>query len=169
MSDRPVFLYAAIYDDIADAEADYEAVFDLHAAGAIGTYDSAVIRREEDGKVRVTKTEKPTQHGTWTGAAVGAVAGILFPPAILGSAIVGAGAGGLIGHLRGGVSRGDLKDLGEELEPGNAALIVFGESKIEEQLEKAITRANKLIEQEIDADADELEREIEAAAREDAA
>ena len=31
MSDRPMFLYAAIYDDIADAEADYEAVFDLHA------------------------------------------------------------------------------------------------------------------------------------------
>ena len=53
MSDRPVFLYAAIYDEIADAEADYEAVFDLHALGAIGTFDSAVIRKEEDGKVRV--------------------------------------------------------------------------------------------------------------------
>ena len=53
MADRPVFLYAAVYDEIADAEADYEAVFDLHAAGAIGTFDSAVIRKEEDGKVRV--------------------------------------------------------------------------------------------------------------------
>ena len=38
MSDRPVFLYAAVYDEIADAEADYEAVFDLHALGAIGTF-----------------------------------------------------------------------------------------------------------------------------------
>ena len=118
MADRPVFLYAATYDDIADAEADYEAVFDLHAAGAIGTFDSAVIRKEEDGKVRVTKTEKPTQHGAWTGAGVGALVGIIFPPAILGSAIVGAGAGGLIGHLRGGVSRDDLKELGDELEAG---------------------------------------------------
>ena len=98
MSDRPVFLYAAVYDEIADAEADYEAVFDLHAAGAIGTFDSAVIRKEEDGKVRVTKTEKPTQHGAWTGAAVGALVGIVFPPAVLGSAIVGAGAGGLTGQ-----------------------------------------------------------------------
>ena len=168
MSDRPVFLYAAIYDEIDDAEADYEAVFDLHAAGAIGTFDSAVIRKEEDGKVRVTKTEKPTQHGAWTGAGVGALVGIIFPPAILGSAIVGAGAGGLIGHLRGGVSRDDLKELGDELEAGSAAVIVIGESKIEEQLEKAITRANKLIEKQIDADADELKREIEAAAKEDA-
>ena len=135
MADRPVFLYAAVYDEIADAEADYEAVFDLHAAGAIGTFDSAVIRKEEDGKVRVTKTEKPTQHGAWTGAGVGALVGIIFPPAVLGSAIVGAGAGGLTGHLTRGISRGDLKELGDGLEAGSAAVIVLGESKIEEQLE----------------------------------
>ena len=30
MSDKPVFLYAAIYDQIADAEADDQAAFDLH-------------------------------------------------------------------------------------------------------------------------------------------
>ena len=35
--------------------------------GAIATFDSAVIRKEEDIKDRVTKTEKPTQHGAWTG------------------------------------------------------------------------------------------------------
>ena len=168
MSDRPVFLYAAIYDDIAEAEADYEAVFDLHAAGAIGTFDSAVIEKDADGKVHVHKTEKPTQHGAWTGAGVGALVGILFPPALIGSAVVGATAGGLVGHLRGGISRGDLKELGEELEAGSAAVIVIGESKIEEQLEKAITRANKLIEKQLDADADELRRELDAAAKEDA-
>jgi uncharacterized membrane protein len=166
MSDRPVFLYAAIYDRIADAEADYEAVFDLHAAGVIGTFDSAVIRKEDDGKVRVTKTEKPTQHGAWTGAGVGALVGLVFPPALIGSAIVGAGAGGLAGHLSKGISRGDLKDLGKELEAGTAAVIVLGESKLEEQLEKALARANKIIEKQVDADADELEREIDAAARE---
>jgi uncharacterized membrane protein len=169
MSDRPVFLYAATYDDVADAEADYEAVFDLHALGAIGTFDSAVIRKDDDGKVHVTKTEKPTQHGAWTGAGVGALVGILFPPALIGSAVVGATAGGVIGHLRGGVSRGDLKELGDELEAGNAAVIVLGESKIEEQLEKAMERADKIIEKQIDADADELKREINAAAKEDAA
>jgi len=168
MADKPVFLYAAVYDEIDDAEADYEAVFDLHAAGAIGTFDSAVIRKEQDGKVRVTKTEKPTQHGAWTGAAVGALVGLVFPPAILGSAIVGAGAGGLTGHLAKGIPRGDLKELGDELDAGSAAVIVIGESKIEEQLEKATKHANKMIEKEIDADADELEREIDAAAKEDA-
>jgi uncharacterized membrane protein len=168
MSDRPVFLYAAIYDELADAEADYEAVFDLHAIGAIGTFDSALVRRDDDGKVHVSKTEKPTQHGAWAGAGVGALVGLVFPPAVLGSAIVGAGAGGVIGHLRKGVSRGDLKDLGDELDAGTAAVIVIGESRIQEQLEAAVTRSNKLIEKQIDADADELMRELDEAAKEDA-
>jgi uncharacterized membrane protein len=92
MADRPVFLYAAIYDNHTDAEADYVGVAELHAAGAVGTYDAAVIEKE-DGKVHVHKTEKPTQHGAWTGIAVGAVAGILFPPSIVGSALVGGAAG----------------------------------------------------------------------------
>ena len=35
-------------------------------------------------------------------------------------------------------------------------MIVIGESKIEEQLEKAMKRASKLIEKQIDADAKEL-------------
>jgi uncharacterized membrane protein len=164
MADNPVFLYAAVYEEIADAEADYEAVFDLHAAGAIGTFDSAVIRKEADGKVRVTKTEKPTQHGAWTGAGVGALVGIIFPAAVIGSAIVGAGVGGLTGHLTRGISRGDLKDLGEELEAGSAAVIVLGESKIEQQLEQAMKRANKLIEKQVDTDAADFKSELDEAA-----
>ena len=47
-------------------------------------------------------------------------------------------------------------------------MIVLGESKLEEQLEKALARADKLIAKQIDADAEELEREIAAAARDDA-
>ena len=90
----------------------------------------------------------------------------MFPPALIGSAIVGAGAGGLVGHFSRGIPRGDLKDLGDELEQGTAAVIVIGESKLEEQLEKALARANKVIEKQVDADADELKREIDAAARE---
>ena len=162
MADRPVFLFAAVYDDIDDAEADYLTVVDLHAAGLVGTYDSAVIEKV-DGKVHVHKTEKPTQHGAWTGIAVGAVAGILFPPSILGTALAGGIAGGVVGHLWKGMSRSDLKDLGEALDDGNAALIVIGESKVDEQIEKAVKRAKKVIEKQIDADADELKRQVEEA------
>lgn len=162
MADKPVFLFAAIYDDVAAAESDYEAVFDLHAAGVIGTFDAAVIEKEE-GKVHVHKTEKPTRHGAWTGIAVGAIAGILFPPSIIGSAVVGGAAGGVIGHLWKGMSRSDLKELGEGLDEGSAALVVVGESKLGEKIEKAVTHARKVMEKEIDAEADELKRELQAA------
>ena len=47
-------------------------------------------------------------------------------------------------------------------------MIVIGESKIEEQLEKAVKRANKLIEKQLDADAEEFKRDLDAAALEDA-
>lgn len=162
MADRPVFLYAAVYDNIPDAESDYDAVLDLHADKVIGTFDAAVIEKQGD-KVHVHKTEKPTQHGAWTGIGVGALVGILFPPSIIGSAIVGGTAGGVVGHLWRGMSRGDLKDLGEALDEGNAALIVMGESRIGEQLEKATTRAQRVLEKQVDADAASLKKEIETA------
>jgi hypothetical protein len=69
------------------------------------------------------------------------------------------------GHLWRGLSRGDFRDLGEALDEGQAAVIVIGESKIEEQIEKATKRAVKAIEKQIDADADELKRELEEATK----
>ncbi len=169
MSDKPVFVYAATYAERSDAEADYDALLDLHAASLVGTYDVALITKDTDGKVHVMKHEKPTQHGAWTGIAVGAVVGVLFPPSIIAGAAVGGVAGGVIGHVRKGMSRGDAKELGELLEEGQAALIVVGESRLEEQLDKALTRAEKSIEKELDADAKEFERELKEAEKEESA
>jgi len=168
MSDRPVFIYAATYGALADAEADYEALLDLHAADLVGTYDVAIIDKDDEGKVHVEKHEKPTQHGAWTGIAVGAVVGIMFPPSIIGAAAVGGLGGGVIGRLARGMSRGDIKDLGELLDEGQAALVVVGESRVHEQLDKALTHALKTIEKEIDADSKELEREIREVEKETA-
>ena len=162
MSDNPVFVYAAVYSDEAGAEADYDALLELHAADLVGSYDVALVRKDPDGKVHVMKHEKPTQHGAWTGIAVGAVVGILFPPSIIGSAIVGGTAGGVIGHLARGMSRNDAKELGDLLDSGQAALVVVGKSRVQEQLDKALQRADKSVEREIEADSKELEKELAA-------
>jgi uncharacterized membrane protein len=169
MSDRPVFLYAAIYSDRDAAVADYDGLLDLHAAKLVGTYDVALISKDSEGKVHVHKHEKPTQHGAWGGVAVGALVGILFPPSVLGAATVGGVVGGVGGHLKKGMSRGDAKELGDLLQEGEAALIVIGESRLEEQLDKALTRAEKTIEKEIDADAKEFKRELDEAEKQAAA
>jgi uncharacterized membrane protein len=163
MSDRPVFIYAATYANRADALADYESLVELHAEKLIGTYDVALVTRTADGKVRVEKHEKPTQHGAWGGIAVGAVVGILFPPSVLGAAAVGGVVGAVGGHLRRGMSRGDARELGALLDRGEAALVVVGKSRVEEQLDKALTRAESSIEKEIDADNEAFMRDLEQA------
>ncbi|HEY4894871.1 MAG TPA: DUF1269 domain-containing protein [Solirubrobacteraceae bacterium] len=167
MSNRAVFIYAATYADQADALADYDALLDLHETRLVGTYDVALITKDADGKVHVQKHEKPTQHGAWGGVLVGALVGVLFPPAVAGVATVGGAAaiggvvGGLGGHFSEGMSRGDAKELGDLLEAGQAALIVIGDSGAKEELDKALTRAEKSVEKEIDADHKELKRELE--------
>ena len=160
--DNPVFVYGAVYADRADADADYDTLLDLHSADLVGSYDVALVYKDDEGKVHVTKHEKPTQHGAWTGAAVGALVGIVFPPAILGAALVGAAAGGGIGHVMGGMSRSDAKELGDYLNDGEAALVVIGKSRVQEQLDKALTHAEKTEEKEIDADGKELAKELNA-------
>jgi uncharacterized membrane protein len=165
MSDNPLFIYVAAYDDPDDAAADYATLLDLHSESLVGSYDVAIIGKDERGKVHVSKHEKPTQHGAWTGIAVGAVAGILFPPSILGSAVVGGAAGGLIGHLARGMSRHDMHELGELLDEGQAALVIVGRSRVDEQIQKALKRAQKTAEREVDADAKEFERELREAER----
>jgi uncharacterized membrane protein len=157
-----MFVYAAAYDSADDALFDYEILLEAHAEGWVGTYDAAVLTKTPDGKVHVNKEEKPTQHGAWTGAGVGALVGLVFPPAIIGSAIVGAAAGGVLGHLEGGMSRSDLKELGDYLGENEAALIVIAESRVSEELDKRLTRAAKTMEKELDADPKEVEKQLEA-------
>jgi uncharacterized membrane protein len=160
MADEPVFVYIAAYASEADAQADYEVLRELHDAGVVGTYDAALVTKDAEGKVHVHKHEKPTQHGAWTGLGVGAVVGILFPPSIIGTAIVGGAAGGLAGHLWHGMSRGDVKDLGEALDAGEAALVIVGRSKLEETLDRELRRATKAVEKELDADTKAFEKRL---------
>jgi uncharacterized membrane protein len=169
MSNKPVFIYAATYPDPAGAESDYDALLELHAADLVGTYDVALVTKDADGKVHLEKHEKPTQHGAWGGLAVGAVIGAVAAPAVIPAALVGGVIGGLGGHFRKGISRGDAKELGDLIEAGEATLLVIGESRLEEQLDKALTRAERSVEKELEVDRKEFERELDEAEKEYAA
>ena len=87
--------------------------------------------------MHVNKDEMATRHGGWGGAAAGAVVGLLFPPSIIGSALVGGAIGGVSGHLWRGMSRSDVKELGELIDAGEAALLVVGASTLEKALDEA--------------------------------
>ena len=164
MSEKQMFMYAGDYESVDDAKADLEVLKELHRDKFVGTYDAAVLTKTDEGKVEIVeKTEKPTQHGGWAGLAAGAAIGLIFPPSILVSGLAGAGAGALIGHLRGGMSNSDLKEVGEMLDESEAALIVVGEATIERAVDEATRRAKKKMKKEVRADAREMERAIDSA------
>jgi uncharacterized membrane protein len=161
-----VFIYIGTYPSEAAAREDYAVIKDLHAVDAVGTYDAAVVTKDAGGKVHVNKDEMATRHGAWGGAAVGAVVGILFPPAIIGTAIVGAAVGGVSGHLWRGISRSDVKEFGEVIDAGQAALIIVGESKLEQALNKAVLKAEKHVAKELDVSTKDVDEAVQEAARE---
>ncbi|HEY7173797.1 MAG TPA: DUF1269 domain-containing protein [Micromonosporaceae bacterium] len=158
------FIYVGTYSDEALARGDYEAIRDLHSAGALGTYDAAVVTKDYQGKVHVNKDETATRHGAWGGAAAGAVVGLLFPPAVIGTAVVGAAVGGVSGHLWRGMSRADVKEFGDIIDTGQAALVVVGESKLDEAIDKASLRAEKHIAKELGVSTKDIDKAIRDAA-----
>jgi uncharacterized membrane protein len=168
--------YVGVYRNVEDAEADYDLVKDLHRkAGLIDAYDAAVIERRANGKTKIVKKhETPTRVGGVLGGGVGLATGLvvaLFPfAAIGGGLLVGTAAGGALlgavaGHAAAGMSRHDLKELGEHLDAGQAGLIVVAVSDMGAKVEAAMKRAAKLERKQIDADLDELERDAEAGAK----
>ncbi len=161
-----VFVYIGTYSSEASARGDYDIVKDLHAAGAVGTYDAAVVTKDADGKVHVNKDETATRHGAWGGAAVGAVVGILFPPAVIGAAAVGAAVGGVSGHLWKGMSRADVKEFGDIIDAGQAALVIVGESTIEDAINKAGLKAEKHAAKELDVSAKDIDKAVQETAKE---
>ena len=101
------------------------------------------MTKDDKGKVHANKDEMATRHGAWGGIAAGALVGILFPPSIIGTAVVGGVVGGVSGHLWRGLSRSDVKELGEVIDEGEAALVVIGASQLSAALEKAGLKARK--------------------------
>jgi len=162
----PVFVYIGTYPSKAAAESDYDIVKDLHAEGAVGTYDASVVTKDQSGKVHVNKDEMATRHGAWGGAAVGALVGLLFPPAFIGITVAGAAVGGVSGHLWRGMSRADVKEFGELIDAGEAALVIVGESKVQEAVAKAGLKAEKQVAKQLDVSAKDIDKAVQDAAKE---
>jgi uncharacterized membrane protein len=151
-NENSMLVYIGVYPNVAAASGDGRLVEKLYGEHLLGSYDSAVISKDDNGHVHVNKDEMAARHGAWGGAVVGAVVGLLFPPSLLGFAIVGAGIGGLSGHLWRGLSRADVKDLGEIIDGSEAALIVVADSQLSAALEGATLHADRQITRVLAAD-----------------
>ena len=167
-------VYVGVYPSVALAEEDYDLVKDLHTkADLIDAYDAAVVERRTDGKTKIVKQhETPTRVGGVLGGGVGLATGLvvaLFPFAAIGGGLLaattagGAVLGSLAGHAAAGMSRRDLKELGEHLDAGEAGLVVVAVSDMGAKVERAMRRAEKLESRQLKADTAEIEQDAKAA------
>ena len=167
------FVLTGVYDSTDDALADYDAVKALHVElGLIDAYDAAVVEHRADGKVKIVKKhETPTRVGGVLGGGIGLATGlvvVLFPAAAIGTGLLagttagGALLGSLAGHAAAGMHRGDLKELGESLDEGQAGLVVVGVSDTEAKVKHALKKARKTEEKQLKADNAAIEADAKA-------
>ncbi len=116
-------LIAITFDGADDAAAALHSVRSLEHDAGLGLEDTAVVNKDADGKIHV---KNEMSSGTETGAAVGAMLGallfVVFPPAIIGGAIIG----GLIGRAAAPGIDGDfVKQVEADLPVGGSALFLL--------------------------------------------
>jgi uncharacterized membrane protein len=164
VSDGAYTLIAADFSDTDIAMEAYEALKEIEDGATVKIDGVVVVRRDAGGKLEVQKaTDHSTREGLTWGAVGGAVLGVLFPPSIIGSALVVGAGGGIIGKLR---ERHHKKELAKELEdaiaPGHSGIIALVSNPGEVKIRKALEKADRIVEKALD---DAAAADIKAAAK----
>jgi uncharacterized membrane protein len=113
-------------------------------AGALlggGMKQGAVVHKEPDGKIRFVETKDlSASQGAKVGGLAGAVLGIIAGPiGVIGGGAIGAGIGGLASKLRdSGFPDDQLKGLGEDLSPGQGAIVALVEDDEVDRVKKLL-------------------------------
>ena len=155
MSENPMHLFVASYDNEVGAKQSLQDFQTMHRQGSIDLIDAAVIVHTLDGKVKFEETADPSgKRWAKRGAIAGGLVGLIFPPSIIASAAVGGGAGGIWGKVRDkGFKDEDLKEIGKSLEPGSSAIIAIAEDQVLDRLEKGIAGYERIARHAVSAEA----------------
>jgi len=131
MSEVPVQLVVAAFQDEKRADAALKELKQAQSAKLIKIEDAAVIRKDEKGKLHIKETgDWGGGKGAAVGGAIGAALGIITGPGAILTGAIGALIGGLSAKLRdSGFDDQRLKTLGTSLEPGTSAIVALVEHK----------------------------------------
>ena len=113
------------YESEVKAEEVRLALLKMQKDYLIDLEDAVVVVRDENGKVKLRQLYNLTVAGMASGGFWGALIGLIFLNPLFGFAI-GAAAGAISGALRDvGIDDNFMKQLGQTLKPGTAALFVL--------------------------------------------
>ena len=118
-------LVAIAYPDEATASEVAQTLIQLQKEHSIELDDLVVALCKEDGKIKLKQSFSPAGTGAAGGALWGGLIGLIFLMPLLGMAIGGA-TGAAAGAMTDvGVDDKFMKELGDKLKPGNAAVFVL--------------------------------------------
>jgi uncharacterized membrane protein len=165
LSDGGYTLVVADFDDTEAAWASYEYLKSIEDGRTLEIESAVVVTRATDGKLEI---QKATDHSTGRGLAWGAIGGValgvIFPPSIIGSALVLGAAGAATGKLRELHHRSELaNELEDAILPGHSGIIVLVSDPGVLKIRKALDKANRVVESAVD---DVVAKDIKAAAKE---
>ena len=149
-------LVAIAYPDAETAERVRAELVEATKEHLIELEDAVVVEHRPDGKIKLRQAMSPAAAGAAGGALWGGLIGLIFLAPLLGMA-VGAAAGGVGGKLADvGINDDFLKELGERLQSGGAALIVLGSSDAPDRvIERVKPFGGEIIQTSLDADQEE--------------
>ena len=143
MSDIPVQVVIAAFEQERAADDVLAQLKAAKWAGLIGIQNAAVLRRDKKDKLHIKELKDwGGGKGAAFGGTLGAIVGVLTGPGILVAGAAGALIGGLAAKLRdSGFSDERLKTVGASLKPGTSAIIAIIEHKWVAELEKEMAEA----------------------------
>jgi uncharacterized membrane protein len=154
-------LIAVAYPDVQTAEQVRGELIEAMKEHLIQLEDIVVVEHQPDGKIKLHQATSSAGMGAAGGALWGGLIGLLFLVPVFGMA-VGAASGAAAGKLTDtGVNDDFLKQLGEKVSAGGAALITLGRSDAPDKvLERIKGYGGEVIQTSLDA---EQEQHLRAA------
>jgi uncharacterized membrane protein len=118
-------LIAVAYDDVDSAEIVLRELTELRLEGAITLDDGVIVEHRPDGRIKLHQTSKAAAAGATGGVLWGGLIGMLFLAPFLEMAVGAATDGDVVAMTDTCADDEFMKQLGEDLEPGSAAVVVL--------------------------------------------
>ena len=165
VTDGAYTLFVADFNDTETAWEAYQLLTEIEDGRHVEIEGVLVVKRDAEGTVEIQQvTDHSTRSGLRWGLVGGVVLGVIFPPSIIGSALVLGAGGAAIGKARELHHQSGLAaQLEGAIAPGHSGIVALVSDPGAVEIRAALAKANGILESSVDS---VIAKDIKAAAKE---